>query len=249
MKISDEMLMAYADDQLDPGERAEVEQAIAADPALAKIVERHRALAGRVQAAYRGVLDEPVPARLATLTQPSVTPQVVDFVARRDERRVARAEARPMRWQLPQWSAMAAAVTLGLFVGVFALRGPGSPWEETPGGLVARGELERALTVQLAGSTGTGAPGKVQTGVSFREKGGAYCRTFQMQQEAPVAGLACRAGEDWQLRVLAAAQPAEGELRTAASMPIAVLQAVDAAIDGEPLDAAAETAARDAGWR
>ena len=32
-------------------------------------------------------------------------------------------------------------------------------------------------------------------------------------------------------------------------MPIPVLHAVDAAIDGEPLDAAAEARARDAGWR
>jgi hypothetical protein len=32
-------------------------------------------------------------------------------------------------------------------------------------------------------------------------------------------------------------------------MPMAVLQAVDSAIQGEPLDAAAEAAARDSGWR
>jgi hypothetical protein len=38
-------------------------------------------------------------------------------------------------------------------------------------------------------------------------------------------------------------------LRTAAAMPMSVLQAVDASIDGEPLDAAAEERARDAGWR
>ena len=70
-----------------------------------------------------------------------------------------------------------------------------------------------------------------------------------MQREASVAGLACRRGEDWTLEVLAAAPVAEGEVRTAAAMPLPVLQAVDAAIDGEPLDAAAEAAARDAGWR
>jgi hypothetical protein len=32
-------------------------------------------------------------------------------------------------------------------------------------------------------------------------------------------------------------------------MPIAVLRAVDAAIDGDPLDAEAEAVARDADWR
>jgi hypothetical protein len=32
-------------------------------------------------------------------------------------------------------------------------------------------------------------------------------------------------------------------------MPLTVLHAIDARIAGEPLDAAAEAAARDAGWR
>jgi hypothetical protein len=49
--------------------------------------------------------------------------------------------------------------------------------------------------------------------------------------------------------VIAAAARQEGELRPAAAMPMAVLHAIDAAIDGEPLDAAAERAARDATWR
>jgi hypothetical protein len=49
--------------------------------------------------------------------------------------------------------------------------------------------------------------------------------------------------------VLAAAPAREGELRAAAAMPIAVLRAVDTRIAGEPLDAVAEAAARDAGWR
>ena len=70
-----------------------------------------------------------------------------------------------------------------------------------------------------------------------------------MHREAPLAGLACRSGEEWKLQVLATAPAHQGELRPAAAMPMAVLHAVDAAIEGEPLDAAAESAARDAGWR
>jgi len=141
---------------------------------------------------------------------------------------------------------MAASVALGVMVGVFVMRGPAAPFEETAAGLVARGELDAALTQQLAGSLGTGGP---QVGISFRDRGGAYCRTFQVQHEAPLAGLACRADDEWRVQVLAAAAAPEGELQPAAAMPMAVLQAVDAAIDGEPLDAEAEAAARDAGWQ
>jgi hypothetical protein len=126
------------------------------------------------------------------------------------------------------------------------MRTPGGPYAETAEGLIAQGALDAALTQQLAGSLGTGGP---SVGISFRDRGGAYCRTFHLQQEAPLAGLACRSGDAWKLQVLAAATPLQGELQPAAAMPMAVLQAVDAAIEGEPLDAAAEHAARDAGWR
>ena len=249
MKISDEMLMAYADGELDLVARAEVEAAIAADPAVAKAVERHRALAGRVRAGYQGVLEEPVPPKLSSMTAAPVAAPVVDLAAIRAERATAKSAAVLPRWQLPQWSAMAAAVLLGLFVGVFVFRGPSEPWQETASGLVARGELDQALTTQLAGSVGTGAPGSVRVNVSFRDHGGAYCRTFQLQRTAPLAGLACRENDEWRLRVLAPATAAGGELRTASALPIAVLQAMDSSIEGAPLDAAAEAAAREAGWR
>jgi anti-sigma factor RsiW len=241
MKFSDEMLMAYADGELDLVARAEIESAMADDAAIARIIERHRALRSRVQAAYGGVLGEPVPAQLSSLVAPPVPAPVVELATRR-----AAEAAKPARsWPMPQWMAMAAAVTLGLFIGVFALRGPEAPYEQSANGLLARGDLAWALNGQLASDAGTGA---VRIGMSFRDRGGNYCRTFRLQQEATLAGLACHAGEDWQVKVLAAAAPEAGELRGAASMPMAVLHAVDAEIDGEPLDAPSETGARDAGW-
>jgi len=199
-----------------------------------------------VQSAYGSVLQEPIPMKLSSLVTPKVAAPVVDLAAQRAARAETQERAPPHRWALPQWSAMAAAMALGLFVGLLVMRGPEAPYAETKAGLVARGELDLALTRQLAGSLGTGSP---SMGISFRDRTGRYCRTFQLQQEAPLAGLACRVGEDWQLQVLAAAAPETGELRGAASMPMAVLQAVDASIEGEPMDAPAEIAARDAGWK
>ncbi|HEY7753615.1 MAG TPA: hypothetical protein VH856_07355 [Steroidobacteraceae bacterium] len=244
MKFSDEMLMAYADGELDLVTRAEIEGAMAADPEVRRAVERHRALAARVKSAYQGVMDEPVPARLASLAGGPVAAPVADLVAERSRRAARRAA--PAAWAFPQWAAMAASLALGIMVGVFVMRGPAAPFEETPAGIVARGELDAALTQQLAGSLGTGGP---QVGISFRDRGGAYCRTFHVQHEAPLAGLACRSGSEWQVQVLAAARAREGGLQPAAAMPMAVLQAVDAAIDGEPLDAEAEAKARDSGWQ
>ncbi len=243
MKFSDEMLMAYADGELDLVARAEIEAAMARDPKVAEAVERHRALAAKLRPAYDAVLTEPVPDRLAELVASPGSSAIVDIAARR---RASASAIAVGRWRVPQWAALAASVLVGLFVGVLLMRGADAPYQETAAGLVARGELDKALTTQLAGSLGTG---RTQIGISFRGREGDYCRTFHMHQEAPIAGLACRSGEEWKLQVLATAPAHEGELRPAAAMPMAVLHAVDAAIDGEPLNAAAEQAARDKGWR
>lgn len=240
MKFSDETLMAYADGELQPAERAEVEAAMAQDPAVARAVERHRALAARVRGAYDDVLAEPVPARLASLVAGSDS-TVTDLATRR-RREGAAAGSRP----LPGWIALAASVTLGLFAGLFLARSPRAPFAVEDGALIAQGALDSTLSAGLASAPGTG---EIRIGISFRSRDGDYCRTFHLQQEAPLAGLACRHGDAWRLEVLAAATAQEGGLRPAAAMPIAVLRAVDATIEGEPLDSAAEIAARDAGWR
>jgi len=238
IKPTNEMLMAFADGELEGPERAAVEAAMAADPEVARAVERHRALRARLAVAWDDVMAEPVPARLAAaLAAPAAVPAapVVDLSSRRA----------PRRFGPPVWLAAAASLVVGVSVGLFVLRGPQSPFGTEDGVLVAQGVLAQALDHRLAAE---GATAGVRLGLSFRDRQGAYCRTFSLEDGVPLAGLACRGGEGWQLRVLAASEPA-GELRTAAAMPQAVLTTVNAAIAGEPLDARAEAAARHAGWR
>lgn len=241
MRFSDETLMAYADGELDLVTRVEVESAMAADPEVARAVERHRLIAARVRGAYGGILEEPVPERLATLVAGAAAGPVVDLAARRDGPRIA---VGPLR--VPTWAALAASVAVGLFVGMLLTRSSDAPYEEVAGALVARGALDEALDTQLASAAdGSG----VAIGISFKDRDGDYCRTFHLQRDASFSGLACRSGDSWQLQVLAAAPQRTAELRPAAAMPLPVLLAVDAAIEGDPLDATAEAAARDAGWR
>lgn len=236
MKFPDEILMAYVDGELDPATRAAVEAAMASDPALARAVERQRALGARLRAAYDDVVQEPVPDRLAALLAAPVAAPVVQLDARRPAR----------RFTLPAWAAMAASLVAGVFVGMLVLRVPAAPFAELDGALVARGALATALDRQLAAEAASGA---VRVGLSFRGRTGAYCRTFSLERDSALAGLACHEAGEWRLKVLSEAQVAAGELRAAAAMPPAVLRAVDAEIDGEPLDATAEAAARAAGWR
>lgn len=240
MKFTDETLMAYADGELDRDARAEIEEAMARDPELARAVERHRALAGRVRSAYAGVLAEHVPERLTALAHGTGAAPVDELALRRARSGMHSA------WRLPAWAAAAASLAIGVFLGMFLAREPGSPYAEVGGALVARGALDEALSSQLAATSGESG---VAIGISFRNREGAFCRTFTMHRGAPTAGLACRGAQAWAIEVLAPAPPLQGELRPAAALPIPVLNAVDAAIDGEPLDARAEAAARDADWR
>jgi hypothetical protein len=234
MTYSDDTLMAYADGELDPAERAAIEQAMRTDPAIAAAVERHRALRADVAAAFAGILDEPVPARL----QPPAPQNVVSLDTAREKRR---------RWSWPEWGALAATLVVGVLVGKMvpggapAIAGNGSQ-------VVAQGELASALDRQVGGQFGGQVSGAVKVGVSFAARDGAYCRGFVMGTSA---GLACREGGQWRIPVLAEAEKeAAGGYRQAGSaLPPAVLDAIDARIAGKPLDAAGEEAARARGWQ
>ena len=91
---------------------------------------------------------------------------------------------------------------------------------------------------------------------------GDYCRTFSWGARGEAsAGLACRSGTatsassgpGWELRTLArnaAGSQPSGPMRMAgSSLPEPVLRAVEAEIAGAPLDAQAERAALQSGWR
>jgi len=235
MTFSDDTLMAYADGELDPAERAAIEQAMRTDPAIAAAVARHRALRADVAAAFGGILDEPVPARLQPV--PSTAPaSVLSLEAARAKRK---------RWSWPEWGALAATLVVGVLVGKTVAGGAAPAIAGNGGQVVAQGALASALDRQVGGGKADDA---VKVGVSFAARDGQYCRGFVMGTSA---GLACRAGGQWRIPVLAEVAPeATGGYRQAGSaLPAAVLDAIDERIAGKPLDAAGEEAARARGWR
>lgn len=243
------VLMAYADGELPPADAARVEAAIARDPALARIVDGHRALRGQLGTAFSSVLAEAVPARLqaALRADAHAAPRA----------RAPAAASRP-RWTRREWLAMAASLLVGIALAL-ALPPRGSrPRSEAnlaaslvDGNWVARGVLARALDEQLSGQASAG----VQPGLSFHAVDGRYCRSFRVQARRPLAGLACRDGGAWRVSTLAAnidvdAGAGAAAMRQAASgLPPAVLADIDARIDGPSLDAAAERQARAHDWR
>jgi hypothetical protein len=238
MTFDDETLMAYADGELDGAARAAVEAAMAADAALAERVARHRELRRRLHAAFEPVLAEPVPERLLATRAAGSAGNVISLKMR----------AAP-RWSWPQWGAIAASLVIGGLSGAVLLRrGEGGPIVAVSGQMLAGGVLASALSSQLASAQPPDAP--VQIGVSFRTRDGAYCRTFVLQDGHALAGLACHEHGSWQLQVLAQGESGRGGVYRPAgsSVPPAVARTLDALIAGEPLDAAAEAAARARNW-
>jgi anti-sigma factor RsiW len=272
MTISEETLMAFADGELDAAARAAVEVAMREDPELEKRIARHRAMRKRLQAAFADELSQPVPQRWLSLVRESPaakTSNVVDLQeARAASARAAQTSASSRRNDVQQtmtrtsWrqlGSMAAAVLLGLGIGYgLSKQGAVPIVHGASGALVANGQLASALSSQLAAEqTGSSA---VRIGVSYVAKSGEYCRTFSLAgaklptaaaAQAAAAGVACKDHQQWQIRALAQvpSQPG-GNYRTAgtAVSPV-ILKLIEDEIQGEPLDAAGESAARQRGWQ
>jgi hypothetical protein len=255
MTFSEETLMAYADNELDPQTRSAVEAAMTADPDIAKRIAQHKALRGKLRATFDKVLSEPPPQRLIDTTRGVPT-------VRREGNVIPLRRKQAPRRGWPQWASLAATLVIGVIIGHALLRMPASggdsPVTSRNGEVLANGALAQALSDQLASTQPADAP--VRIGVSFKSKAGAYCRTFTLRESTALAGLACRDHDDWRVQMLAqsaqAQAPAESETsstntgyrQASSQMPHSVLQAVEDNIAGDTLDAHAEASARDQHW-
>jgi len=239
--IEEELLIAYADGECSDADRARVEQALAEDPALREQLAQHRRVAMRLNAHFGPVAEAPVPDRLASLLRKQEA-DVIDFASAR--------AAREDRKRLPgwgNWGAIAASLAVGIMAGQLVLPGrSGGIVESQQGTLVAQGELAKALDVQLASAQGDEA--RVRIGVSFRDRAGQYCRSFEA---GTLSGIGCRGTNGWQLPVThsSAGSEAGGGYRQAGSGDALVMQAATAMMQGDALDADTERKARDNGWR
>ncbi len=232
MTIDPEMVMAYADGELDPIVAKRVEKAIAADPALAAQVEQHRKLTASLRAAFEPVAAAPVPSSVEAML--SASAKVVPLAPR------------PARRERPFWmGAVAASLVAGLLAGPLILsRDPGGVTMRD-GTMIASGEVAKALATQLASAQTRDAP--VRVGVTFRDGARRYCRTFET---GATGGIACAQGEEWRIqRLYGGISRQEKDYRQAGSPAAAMMADAQAMMAGDALDAATERAARDAGWR
>ncbi|GAW39659.1 hypothetical protein SH203_00034 [Brevundimonas sp. SH203] len=240
MTLDDETLMRWADGELSPEHVARLEAAARTDPALAERMAAARRLRAATRQAFPALVD-PRDRDLARLIAgdaharatplSTLTTWLTDALTPR---------------HAPVWAGLAAtAFVVGVLIGPRLNDGPGVRIAED--GALADAGLVKVLDRRLA-SQGADSAGRA-VGLTFQDGEGRWCRTFQARNDG-LAGLACLRSDGWTVQALAPLSSPQGEVRTASSdTPAAVLAAIDALIAGPSADTAAETQARDAGWR
>jgi hypothetical protein len=244
--IDEEKFFAWLDGELPPDEAERMEAEVAADPEMARLAQEHRAMTAGLLGAFGTVAAQPAPEKLRQAVQSAGDEKVVDLAQARAAREVRR--ARPL-WV--QMGAIAATLAVGVFAGnlmtagiVGGGGGSSSPIEAEAGRLVASADLEGALYSRLASIPVDSGP---RIGLTFRDKTGAICRTFE---DHGASGIACRDSGDWRIRSLFQAPEGQsGDYRMASGADPQLMESVDSAISGEPFDAAEEKAAMERGWR
>ena len=251
MTIDTETLMAYVDGELDDADAARIADAIESDPDLAARVDAMRSVGQQLRETFDTVSQEPVPDALANLvrarrgasTEPDTGDTGDDTVVAFERRRPVPAPAGGGRWMA--YGAIAASLVLGLLIGGRLGGSPGSFIQMESGRPVAAGQLARALEAQPSGgqfgATGTGIQ------LTFRDRDGRFCRNFV---QGETAGLACRTEGQWIVEMTAPVRggPAPIVRTASSSMPVAILDAVDARIEGEAFAPEREASLLESGW-
>jgi hypothetical protein len=246
MKATDEMLMAYADGELDETTAEALQRTVDADPALLRRLADFQTTRALAKSAFAAVLDEEVPERLFA----AVRPQAARLAVLRLPR---------LRWGwLPVGAAVAASVA-GLALGTALTLRPA-------GEASLLGSEQRVA--ELLETVPSGEMRPLPTGLSGAEPSGTFratgsylaavgvCRSFEVALGADSVagwrGVACRRDGDWTIE-LVVADPAVPGGENYAPASDAAAQAVDAFLDaagsGGTLDEAAERRLVESGWQ
>lgn len=250
MTFPDEMLMRFADGELDADEMALVEKAMETDDELVARVAMFIETKAQSQAALKPLLDEPVPEKLKAAVEGMIAARraddaqagpatVVQFAARKTPQRPA-----ARQWTLPIAASIAAAV-IGAMAGYWAAGGS-SP---QPAGLSLAGAVDGPLgealaTVDAGDETELASGRRFRAIATFRDDGQNICREFELDtaDRSTLVSVACHSAGAWRVDFVVAAPASEQGYAPASSTEAldAYLSAISA---GDPLSAEDEARA------
>jgi anti-sigma factor RsiW len=246
-ELNPELLMAYADGELDAEEKAEIEALMAHDPKARAMVERFLESGDLLRRGFDEILNLPPPQHLIdTIRKHQPAPEIVPLNP--PKRNVS----------VSEWPRLAIAACVALIVGVVVgaglLRGPEIEQRRETANL-----LQDTLEFQPTGAVLASAARSetVTPIVTFRAADGRICREFERQTRTQqTVGIACRNADGQWIAVveidrmlLAADQSGELDYRPASGSPDPLAAALSALGAGRALTAAEEQVLRTQGWQ
>jgi len=244
--VSDDMLMALADHELDETEAHALRALIAAHPNLAARFALFETTRADAQAALAPLTNAPTPRRLVDAIQSFSAEGVTPF--RRPASRWRSAAAAP--WLMP----LAACFTLAI-VGwggfqLGALQDGASSWSAGPP--IAQEAFQAALDQAAPDSARAwrvgDTQGEIRAHASFRLADGRFCRSFDIRGATQAAeGLACRENGAWRTEIAMTAP-----IHADTFAPAGGAEAFEAFLDAQGatrLEPNEETALIARGWR
>ncbi len=246
MKITDEQLSGFLDNELDEQQMSLVRDAIAQDDTLCDRLAALSMVDHVVKTAAEQATNSPVPAHIEALCDAEQESNVVSFVERKtqndDQKTVV--QGSNVRWL--RGMAMAASVAL---VGLLG-------WQQLMDGQSSGNsewqQVAAVLDSQTSGQAYQAGAQTVMPQLSFLNKDGALCRQFTViGTERHDAMIACKQAGNWQQRAAVAldmpvGQP--GEYQTATS-ETALDNVLDEIMLGAPLNREQEQNAIQTNWQ
>lgn len=233
MNLSDEMLSAFLDAELNDQEMEKVRQAIELDETLTQRLAELALVDPLITSCYSKIDNEPLPEQISNLLDTSNPPE-------------AKVIAFPL-WKrfhhsLQQHAAMAASFALVIGFLTAQLIPTQSSWTE-----IAQ-VLETSQT-GIAQSTPSGA--HVTAQLTFVNTSGEYCRQFQVQHSDNriEQSIACRNTKGWQsVASIFKTQTNSTGYRTASKSSL-LDRVIDEIIEGGPFDARQESEIIERSWQ
>ena len=214
--VDDETLMAYADNMLDPADRARIEKLVLSNPAFAAKVKMFQQTSSQTHAALAPLVDVPVPEPLLA----TVRNQISDHEAKKVSLRAI------MQNHLPRWSwglSMAAAASIAGVVGVmigYQQAFQGANQTRLAVGAAPSAPFVSALNTLKSGEETSIGNDKLKLVSTFRISGSSLCREFEYigKPDGSVVAVACEQGETWNIRFATVFTPTESGYAPASSL-------------------------------
>ncbi|MBQ0824691.1 hypothetical protein KBI52_31290 [Microvirga sp. HBU67558] len=242
LHLSDEILMAFADGELEEPTAAAIAKAMAEDPAVARRIMEFQQSRRLTRSALSDALSPDVPAHLRSAVSAQIKAYEAAAGATSGPRvKVSWGERLRSNQALGQWAMAASVAAVALALGYFA------GWWNRPEahGLLAR--LDSPILHRELDRTGSGQDvdlpfGRLRVISTYRLADGSLCREFRLHAPAEAAeAVACRDGEWKATFALATPVGQDAYVPSGGGDPTAAyLQTIGA---GEPLAEEAEAKA------